>query len=70
MTDAKPEAVSFYETLGFQALEGVREGLLVSKPLPMFLGIETIATQDRSQQNRTELATQHRLHKAKGRVLS
>jgi GNAT superfamily N-acetyltransferase len=44
VTDAKPDAVSFYETLGFQALEGVREGLLVSEPTPLFLGIETIAT--------------------------
>jgi GNAT superfamily N-acetyltransferase len=44
VTDAKPDAVPFYEGLGFQALEGVREGLLVSEPLPMFLGIETIAT--------------------------
>ncbi|CAN5867753.1 GNAT family N-acetyltransferase [soil metagenome] len=43
VTDAKPDAVAFYEGLGFQALEGVREGLLVSEPLPMFLGIETIA---------------------------
>jgi GNAT superfamily N-acetyltransferase len=44
VTDAKPDAVTFYETLGFQRLEGVREGLLVSEPIPMFLGIETIAT--------------------------
>lgn len=44
VTDAKPDAVTFYENLGFQALEGVREGLLVSEPLPMFLGIKTIAT--------------------------
>ena len=43
VTDAKPDAVSFYEKLGFQVLEGVREGLLFSEPLPMFLGIETIA---------------------------
>ncbi len=43
VTDAKPDAVRFYETLGFQPLEGVREGLLVSEPVPMFLGIETIA---------------------------
>ena len=42
MTDAKPDSVAFYEGLGFQAVEGVREGLLVSEPLPMFLGIETI----------------------------
>lgn len=44
VTDAKPDAVAFYETLGFHALEGVREGLLISEPVPMFLGIETIAT--------------------------
>lgn len=43
VTDAKPGAVTFYETLGFQPLEGVREGLLLSEPLPMFLGIETVA---------------------------
>lgn len=43
VTDAKPDAVVFYEGLGFRTLEGVREGLLVSEPLPMFLGIETIA---------------------------
>jgi GNAT superfamily N-acetyltransferase len=43
VTDAKPDAVTFYEGLGFHALEGVREGLLVSEPLPMFLGIESIA---------------------------
>lgn len=43
VTDAKPDAVPFYETLGFVSLEGVREGVLVGEPLPMFLGIETIA---------------------------
>lgn len=43
VTDAKPDAVGFYESLGFQPLEGVREGLLVSEPLPMFLGIDTVA---------------------------
>ena len=43
MTDAKAASVRFYERLGFLALEGVREGLLVSEPSPMFLGIETIA---------------------------
>jgi hypothetical protein len=43
VTDAKPDAVAFYERLGFQALVGVREGLLMSEPQPMFLGIETIA---------------------------
>jgi GNAT superfamily N-acetyltransferase len=44
VTDAKPDAVTFYQTLGFQVLEGVCEGLLISEPTPMFLGIETIAT--------------------------
>lgn len=44
VTDAKPAAFSFYEGLGFQALEGVREGRLVSEPSPMFLGIERIAS--------------------------
>lgn len=43
VVDAKPDAVPFYESLGFHAFEGVREGLLVSEPLPLFLGIETIA---------------------------
>jgi GNAT superfamily N-acetyltransferase len=43
VADAKREAVPFYAGLGFLSLEGVREGLLVSEPLPMFLGIETIA---------------------------
>lgn len=44
VTDAKSEAVSFYESLGFVAVEGVREGLLHGEPLPMFLGIDTIAS--------------------------
>jgi GNAT superfamily N-acetyltransferase len=43
VTDAKPDSVAFYERLGFVALEGVREGLLHGEPLPMFLGIQTIA---------------------------
>jgi GNAT superfamily N-acetyltransferase len=43
VTDAKPEAMAFYAALGFEVLDGVREGLLVSEPRPMFLGIETIA---------------------------
>lgn len=43
VTDAKAEAVGFYEGLGFAPLDGAREGLLVGEPLPMFLGIETIA---------------------------
>ena len=44
VTDAKPDAVRFYEGLGFEPLSNVREGLLVGDPLPMFLGIETIAS--------------------------
>jgi hypothetical protein len=43
VTDAKPDAVSFYEGVGFVVLEGVREGLLVSAPVSLFLGIEAIA---------------------------
>lgn len=43
MSDAKPSAVAFYAALGFEGLDGVREGTLTSEPLPMFLGIETIA---------------------------
>ena len=42
VTDAKSEAVAFYQALGFVPLDGVREGLLVGEPLPMFLGIDTI----------------------------
>lgn len=44
VTDAKPEAVGFYESLGFVEVEGVREGLLHGEPLPMFLAIGTIAS--------------------------
>ncbi|HKY04008.1 MAG TPA: GNAT family N-acetyltransferase [Blastocatellia bacterium] len=44
VTDAKPEATRLYEGLGFVPLEGVREGLLVGEPMPMFLSIETVAT--------------------------
>jgi GNAT superfamily N-acetyltransferase len=43
VTDAKPDAVAFYEGLGFEPLANVREGLLVGESLPMFLAIETIA---------------------------
>ena len=44
VSDAKPEAVSFYQGLGFVTVEGVREGLLHGEPLPMFLAIDTIAS--------------------------
>lgn len=43
VTDAKPEALSFYQALGFVHVESVREGLLHGEPLPMFLAIDTIA---------------------------
>ena len=44
VTDAKAEAVGFYESLGFIRVEGVREGLLSGEPLPMFLAIGTVAS--------------------------
>ena len=44
VTDAKTEAIRFYESLGFVPLEGVREGLLSDEPTPMFLSIQTIAS--------------------------
>ena len=43
VADAKPDAVAFYESLGFNAVEGVREGSLHGEPQPMFLAIDTIA---------------------------
>jgi len=43
VTDAKPDAVTYHEKLGFVSLEGVREGSLHGGPTPMFLGIQTIA---------------------------
>ena len=44
LIDAKPAAVSFYQSLGFTPVEGVREGLLHGEPRPMFLPIGTIAS--------------------------
>ncbi len=43
VTDAKPDAVAFYERYGFVPLEGVREGALHGEPTPMFLPVGTIA---------------------------
>jgi GNAT superfamily N-acetyltransferase len=43
VTDAKADAVRFYERLGFVPLEGIQEGLLAGEPLPMFLDIDTVA---------------------------
>lgn len=42
VVDAKPDAVGFYQGLGFVPVEGVREGHLHGEPLPMFLGIGTV----------------------------
>lgn len=43
ITDAKPDAVRFYQGLGFSRLRGVREGTLHGDPTPLFLDIATIA---------------------------
>lgn len=43
VVDAKKDAVSFYDSLGFVPIEGVREGSLPGSPLPMFLPIDTVA---------------------------
>ena len=37
VTDAKPDAVSFYARYGFEPLEGVREGALHGGATPVFL---------------------------------
>ena len=42
VTDAKPDAVSFYERYGFSPLEGVRNGALHGESTPMFLSMENI----------------------------
>ena len=43
VTDAKPDAVSFYEGLGFSQLHGIREGSLHGEPTAMFLPLATVA---------------------------
>jgi len=43
VTDAKPDAIGFYERYGFTPLEGVREGALHGAPTPMFLAMSAIA---------------------------
>ena len=42
VTDAKAEAVAFYERYGFVPLGGVVEGQLHGEPKPMFLPLRTI----------------------------
>lgn len=44
VTDAKPESVSFYQSLGCAPVEGVCEGLLHGEPLPMLLTVDAIAS--------------------------
>ncbi|MFH2010953.1 MAG: GNAT family N-acetyltransferase [bacterium] len=44
LIDAKPATVSFYQSLGFEPVEGVREGLLHGEPQSLFLPIGTIAS--------------------------
>lgn len=44
VTDAKPEAVTFYTRYGFELLEGVREGALHGDPTPLFLPVAAAAT--------------------------
>ena len=42
VSDAKPDAISFYERLGFIPLSGVREGRIHGDPLPMFLDVRLL----------------------------
>lgn len=42
VTDAKPDSVPFYRSLGFVALDGVREGGLLGDATPMFLPIGAV----------------------------
>ena len=48
IVDAKPEALGFYQNLGFVTMLEVRQGHLHGDPTPMFLGINSItaAVQD------------------------
>lgn len=43
VTDAKPEALSFYTRYGFEPLEGVREGALHGGAVPLFLPLSAVA---------------------------
>jgi GNAT superfamily N-acetyltransferase len=44
VADAKPDAASFYASVGFVPLTGVREGALHGEQTPMFLSIGSIAS--------------------------
>lgn len=43
VTDAKPDALTFYGSLGFTPLTGLREGVLHGDPTPMFLAIDSVS---------------------------
>ncbi len=43
VTDAKSDALAFYEKLGFISFSAVREGRLHGDPTPMFLDLQTLA---------------------------
>jgi GNAT superfamily N-acetyltransferase len=43
VTDAKPEAATFYARYGFAPLEGVREGALHGGATPLFLAVGAVA---------------------------
>ncbi len=47
VTDAKPDAVSFYESMTFVKLEGINEGVLHGNAVPMFVSIGTVAASRR-----------------------
>ncbi len=42
VTDAKPEAVAFYQRYGFEPLQGVREGALHGDTKPLFLHLGAV----------------------------
>ena len=43
VTDAKPDAIPFYEALGFVPLAGIREGGLHGDSTPLVLLMDSIA---------------------------
>ena len=42
VTDAKPDAVGYYERIGFRSMGGVVEGHVHGEPLPMFLPLAAV----------------------------
>lgn len=47
VTDAKQEAVAWYERYGFFPMGEVREGAVLGAPIPMFLAMDAIAAAQR-----------------------